>query len=403
MPLAQTGLAIGSLSRFLHDILTTALWNVPPYNPKITIQRPQADVSPGTQTSPRINLFLYEVEIDGAMRNIALTPGAQAPLWVVLHYLLTAFDGSGESDTAESHDLLGMGIQVLLGVFDAEPGLVGYTALSDNPEPLKLTFDHASSDLLARLMQGPDDKFRCSAAFQVRPVLIAQSSLPTGMQLIGVDYLHGTKVGAAGVRNFLLPSMAPQIDGAQPAAVELGDTLTLIGQGLNASGLTVNFAAAVLTPNVQHPQALSVVVDGLDLTALSAGNVAVSISQALTGGLAISSNMIGVALLPTVASMAIVSIAAVSAANRNVYATIVVTGALLGRTTDYVEFALIRNGVVLLLLDSTDPAVTPPSDQTQQQFAMPESSAIPQGLYFAVLRVNGQEAKQTFTLNMVVP
>jgi hypothetical protein len=296
-----------------------------------------------------------------------------------------------------------MGIQVLLGVFDAQPGLVGHTALSDNPEPLKLTFDHASSDLLARLMQGPDDKFRCSAAFQVRPVLIAQSSLPTGMQLIGVDYLHGTKVGAAGVRNFLLPSMGPQIDGAQPAAVELGDTLTLIGQGLNASGLTVNFAAAVLMPNVQHPQALSVVVDGLDPTALSAGNVAVSISQALTGGLAISSNMIGVALLPTVASMAIVSIAAVSAANRNVYATIAVTGSLLGRTTDYVEFALIRNGVVVLLLDSTDPAVTPPSDQTQQHFAMPESSAISQGLYFAVLRVNGQEAKQTFTLNLVVP
>ena len=145
MPLAQTGLAIGSVSRFLQGILTTALWNVPPYNPKITIQRPQVDVASGTQTNSRINIFLYEVEIDAAMRNITLTPGAQTPLWVVLHYLLTAFDGMGESDTAENDDLLGMAIQVLLGVFDAEPGLVGYTALSDNPEPLKLTFDQAST------------------------------------------------------------------------------------------------------------------------------------------------------------------------------------------------------------------------------------------------------------------
>jgi len=103
-------LAVGSVSRFLAGILTTALWNVPPYNPKITVQRPQADVAPGTSTSPRINLFLYEVEIDGAMRNIALTPGSQPPLWVVLHYLITAFDGLGESDTPESHDLLGMGM-----------------------------------------------------------------------------------------------------------------------------------------------------------------------------------------------------------------------------------------------------------------------------------------------------
>ena len=152
-------------------------------------------------------------------------------------------------------------------------------------------------------MQGPDDKFRCSAAFQIRPVLIAQPSLPTGMQLIGVDYLLGTKVGVAGIRNFLLPSMGPQLEGAQPAAVELSDTLTLIGQGLNAPGLTVNFASGVLVPNVQHPQALSVVVDGLDPTAISAGNIAVSVSQTLTSGLSISSPRSRVALLPTVSTM----------------------------------------------------------------------------------------------------
>jgi hypothetical protein len=403
VPLAQTGLAVGSVSRFIAGILTAALWNVPPYNPKITVQRPQADSSTGTATQPRINLFLYEVEIDGAMRNIALTPGSLPPLWVVLRYLLTAFDGAGESDTAESHDLLGMGMQVLMGVGDALPALAGYTALADNPEPLKLTFDQGTSELLSRLMQGPDDKFRCSVAFQIRPVLIAPPQLPTGMQLIGINYQLGTTIGLAGVRNFVLPSLGPQLDGAQPPAVELGDTLTLLGNNLDASGLSVNFASAVLTPNMQHPQALSILVNGLDSTALSAGNISVSVSQALASGLVISSGLVGVALLPTLASMTIVSVTAVSLTNPNVYGTIALTGKLLGGASDYVEFALIRNGAVALLLDSHDPTFTPPSDQSKQQFAIPVASAVPPGLYFAVLRVNGQQAKQAFTLNMVAP
>jgi Pvc16 N-terminal domain len=403
LTLAQTGFAIGSVSRFLAGLLTTALWNVPPYNPKITVQRPQSDIAPGTGTQPRINLFLYEVEIDSAMRNTSLTPGSPSPLWVTLRYLMTAFDGAGESDTTDSHDLLGMGMQVLAGVEVVLPATAGYTALADNPEPLKLTFDQGTPDLLSRLMQGPDDKFRCSAAFQVRPVMIAQPQLPAGMQLIGVNYQLGTKIGLAGVRNFVLPSMGPQLDGAQPAAVELGDTLTLVGNGLDAPGLAVNLGSAVFTPNMQHPQALSILIAGLDPTSISAGSVAASVSQTLANGLSITSGMVGVALLPTVTSMTISSISTVSAANPNVFATIALSGSLLGGVGDYVEFALIRNGTVALLLDVHDPAFTPPADQGQQQFAIPATSAVPQGLYFAVFRANGQQAKQAFTLNMVAP
>ena len=403
MPLAQTGFAVGSVSRFLAGILTTALWNVPPYNPKITVQRPQADAAPGNHTQPRINLFLYEIEIDAAMRNISLTPGNTPPLWVVLRYLLTAFDGAGESDTPESHDLLGMGMQVLMGVRDAMPALAGYTALADNPEPLKLTFDQATPDLLSRLMQGPDDKFRCSAAFQVRPVMIAQPLPPTGMQLVGINYRLGTIIGIAGIHNFVLPGMGPQLDGSQPAAVELGDTLTLLGNNLDVVGLSVSFGAATLIPNSQHAQALSVLIEGLAPAAISAGNIPVSVTQVLPAGPSISSGLLSVALLPTVSAMAIVSIAVVSAVNPNVYATISLTGVLLGGTGDYVEFALVRNGAVALLLDSPDPSFTPPGDQTRQQFAMPSATAVPPGEYYAILRVNGQQNKQAFTLNMVTP
>jgi Pvc16 N-terminal domain len=403
MPLAQTGLAIGSVSRFLAGILTTSLWNVPPYNPKITVLRPQADTTAGTATQPRINLFLYEIEIDGPMRNIALTPGNLPPLWMVLRYLLTAFDGNGESDTTDSHDLLGMGLQVLMGVRDTLPALAGYTALSDNPEPLKLTFDQATPELLSRLMQGPDDKYRCSAAFQVRPVMIAQPVPPLGMQLVGINYRLGTTIGIAGIQNFVLPNMGPELDGTQPPIVELGDTLTLLGSNLDEAGLTVNFGATTLTPNMQHSQALSVVIDGLDLAISSAGNISVSVTQQLPAGPSISSGVVSVSLLPTVATIAIVAIAAVSVTNPNVYATIALTGVLLGGPGDYVEFALVSDGQVALLLDTPDPAFVPPGDQTKQQFAFPAANAIPPGLYYAILRVNGQQGKQAFTLNMAAP
>jgi hypothetical protein len=321
----------------------------------------------------------------------------------VLHYLLTGFDGSGESDTADSHDLLGMGMQALMGVGDSLPALAGYIPLADNPEPLKLTFDQATPDLLSRLMQGPDDKYRCSTAFQMRPVLIAQPTPPVGLQLVGVNYRLGTKIGLAGVQNFVLPGMGPTITGAQPGAVELGDTLTLLGENLGASGLGVQFGSAVLTPNEQHPQALSAVVSGLDPMSISAGSIPVTVTQRLASGLSISSAVIGVALLPTLATVTIVSIATVSAVNPKVYATIAMTGALLGGGSDYMEFALISNGLVAVLLDVPDPSFTPPGDQSKQQFAIPKTSAITQGVYFAILRINGQQARRAFTLNMVAP
>ena len=402
MALAQTGLAIGSVSRFLAGALANALNSAPPYFPKITIQRPQAESSSGGATYPRINLFLYEVEIDAAMRNTLLTPGSLPPLWVVLRYLLTAFDAAGESDNVESHDLLGQGMQVLMGVSQALPSPPTDPALTDNPEPLKLTFDQGTPDLLSRLMQGPDDKFRCSAAFQVRPVLIAQPQVPTGLQLIGVNYRLGTIIGLAGVRNFVLPNMGPQLDSVQPQAVEIGDTLTLRGTNLGIPGLTVNFAAVSLVPILQQPQTLAVSIVGLDPTKISAGNLTVSISETLPSGLALTSGVVGVALLPTLTGMSIVSIAAVSSAIHNVYATIAVTGQLLGGTTDYVEFALVRDGTVVLLLDAPDPAFTLPT-QTQQRFEIPPANAVPPGVYFAVIRVNGQQAVQAITLNMVAP
>ena len=40
------------------------------------------------------------------MRNYSLRDGEQPPVWMVLKYLLTAFDDDEKSDTIEAHELL---------------------------------------------------------------------------------------------------------------------------------------------------------------------------------------------------------------------------------------------------------------------------------------------------------
>src|SRR5262245_25788810 len=109
MALAETGRAIGAVTQLLHDRLL-ANW----------LGIGLADVSVGRSapphtngTRPRLNLFLYEIHFDEHLKNVALDEGQPAPLWLVLRYLLTAFDENGESDSAEAHELLGQGIRVL--------------------------------------------------------------------------------------------------------------------------------------------------------------------------------------------------------------------------------------------------------------------------------------------------
>ena len=51
-------------------------------------------------------------------------------------------------------------------------------ALENNPEPLKLSFEESGADLLSKIMQGGDERYRLSTAFQMRPVMIVPGSEP---------------------------------------------------------------------------------------------------------------------------------------------------------------------------------------------------------------------------------
>src|SRR5574337_1213954 len=168
MALADSATAIGAVSRIMRDHLHTRLASV---LSDVTVGKPEPPTN--GLSNPRLNLFLYELVFDPSLRNKELDASQPIPLWLVLKYLITAFDRDGESDTDHAHDLLGQGLRALqeLSYLPLSGMSADVKALNDNPEALKITFDDASTELLSTLMQGTDEKYRFSAAFQVRPVL----------------------------------------------------------------------------------------------------------------------------------------------------------------------------------------------------------------------------------------
>src|SRR5262249_51321263 len=142
MALADSGRAIGAATRLLRDHLIRRGFLV-------SVGRPEEAAQ--SDTSEKLNLFLYEMSFDAAMRNLALNVGDAPPLWLVLKYLLTAFDSSEESDSASAHELLGRGMSALqdLAYLQLDPPVDAQVrlALEHNPEPLKITFDESGVDL----------------------------------------------------------------------------------------------------------------------------------------------------------------------------------------------------------------------------------------------------------------
>src|SRR5205807_1267022 len=144
-------------------------------------------------------------------------------------------------------------------------------------------FGEASSELLSKVMQGSDEKYRCSVAFEVRPVMIAAAGVPRYSLLVGVDYEHSILVGESGIHVPVLPAMGPVVADLSPSIVEPGDTLTITGVGLDLADLFVRFGPVELAVTGQQPASLRCLVDGAipGGAVVSAGWQPVSVSQLL--------------------------------------------------------------------------------------------------------------------------
>lgn len=407
MALADTAKAIGAVTDAISQRLNTRTGLA------ITVGRPEPGVVAGVE---RLNLFLYEIQFDASLKNVSLDEGQRPPLWLVLKYLLTAFDDDGKtSDTIPAYENLGEGIRALqeLSVFPLTPGLPAplLKALSDNPEDLKITFDEASTDLLSKVMQGSDEKYRLSVAFQVRPVMITAAELASYSLLVGVDYTTApvTLVGEPAIHIPVIPSLGPTITTMTPASFGLGSTVTIFGTDLHLSNLSVNLGPVVLPVTMQQTDRLQFVVreDIAHGGTISAGSLPVSVGQILSTGRRRSSNLLVGNLVPTLSTAAILggSLQTVAVAPPPVgwkFATLDITGKLLGKTDDDDFYlALFKDGATVKLFDGLTDTSPPAAPQTQRRFVMQKPDAVPPGQYLVLYRVNGQQAQQSLAISLV--
>lgn len=383
MALADSGNAIGAVTRLLQDHLIRRGFDV-------SVGKPEDAAQSNVATTAKLNLFLYETAIDPHLRNQPLRDGEPPPLWLVLKFLLTAFDDDEDSDTPAAHDLLGRGMAAVheLNFLRLDPAVDSAVqlALEHNPEPLKLTFDDSNADLLSKIMQGAEERYRLSVAFQARPVMIVPGTPPRAALLVGVDYTTApeTIIGGEGVQVGVIPSMGARLDRLQPERFEAGATLTVFGDDLQGAEMEVVLGDVQLSVVERTPSRLVATVEGSPGTpiasgaTLSAGEMPLVVRRRLSPTRARTSNLLTARLLPTL-----------NAAAFNGAGDLVLGGILLGADDDDVIVLFHRDsdGITVHMFDTV---IATANQQTLTVAGA--KAAVPAGTYRVILRVNNLQA-----------
>jgi len=406
MALADTSRAIGAVSLALKERID-AISGI-----SVSVGRPS---QPAT-SNPHLNLFLYEVSFDPYLKNTPLNDGEKPPLWVVLKYLMTAFEAAEDSDSEKAHEHLGAALRAVNtdDLLRLE-GLSAPTieALSPNPSALHVTFDETPADLVAKLMQGPDDKIRLSACFQVRPVMIAPAEPGEFSLLVGIDYSQPLPTPTEPFVGLdVIPSLGPIIFEISPRGFEIGEEVTVRGSDMHLANLSVTLGAATLPIVLQRPDELRFRVDeaAIFLSGISAGSHPVNVVMSLPGtGKKRKSNTVVGNLVPTITTVAESAITVINHPPgppdppNTAHGTIDLTGRLLGGNDDDTILALYRDGRVHRMFDVFTPIPDPPPPppgQLDRQLVMPASGDVTVGTYNVILIVNGQQAPQSPTITL---
>lgn len=375
MSLAASSEAIGAVS----DLLKVQLASWTGIN-AIAVGRPE-DASKAASAGGSYNLFLYRVGIDGNLRNRPLDAGQSPPVWLVLYYLLTAFDGQ-DSDSIAAHKLLSKGMLALNAMSIIKPD-ASIAALSSSPDPLRVTFDEADVEMLSKIMQGSEEKYRVSAAFQVRPVMLAPVNEPPsyalpvktiGKPLPAPQMYEGVTV---------LPSMGPQIHTIEPERFSAGQALVLHGDDF-AGYDQIMVGATSYPATATADGGLTTTIPLVDT--IAAGTYPVCVARTLPDGHTATSNAVAAQLLPRVTGANLAG--PLTPVSGKLSGQFVVHGTQLGGPTASIYAALYRQGKSQLLLEPL-----PGGSDTTLTFAVSDKQALPADPnYRVILRVNGVQA-----------
>lgn len=389
MSLAQSNLALGAITRLLKNRLTAFTNGI-----NVTATRPE---HAALGANPKLNVFLYETIFDASLRNFSLDAGRPAPLWLVLKYLLTAFDDQGDSDSPEAHELLGRGLSALQELAYLPSAVPPDEALNTNPEPLKITFDEITADVISKVMQGSEEKYRLSIGFQVRPVMIAPAEPPSYSLLVGIDYVSSNPppdiIGEKGIVVDVLPSLGMRLEAVSPPNFEFDSVISLTGQDLNPAGIDVILGSSPLT--ILQPATSTELKCQVTAPAMSPGSYPLFVRQTLAGGRRRSSTLLIGNLLPTLKTVSVNNrLTTVVDGESFVSGELELNGVLLGTSTDDIVVAFYRNGAVERTFEVFEAPVGP----AQLKLKVPSAQPLPADDYRIILRVNGQQARNSPTV-----
>lgn len=385
------GETIGEVSDLIRSELDTALSDL-----TVLVSRPEPPSSDGNSG---ITIFLYEVDLDPSLKNFSPNEGKPPPVWLVLKYLITSFD-NGKSDTVQAHKNLGQALQVLQEMNFLQ---TNRPVLAKNPEPLKVTFDAISPDLISKIMQGPDEKYKFSMGFQVRPVMIPTGEPPSYSLLVGIDYNQAPPevIGEEQIRIPVIPSMGASISSLEPETFEDEDTVTIHGDSLQLSSLSVRLGQVDIGATAQKPDQLAFKVTGsiTSGSTISAGYHTITVVQEIPGGRRRSSNVLIGGLRPSLEGAVPGTMTLDSDGFIN--GKLEMTGKLLGRKGDDIIIALYKEGEIVKVFDGEVSDTAGPSmfivqaDQAKLTLNIKgksEDEVLP-GSYRIILRVNGLQAR----------
>ena len=239
----------------------------------VTNERP----SEATEAGRRLNLFLFQVAPNAALRNSDLpyrnAAGevvSQPVLALNLRYLVTAFGKSDDEMDAQHllahamsivHDtsiLTRAHVRAALGAYQTMPELVN-SDLPDEIEPVKLTPLPMSEEDIFRLWSTFQTPYRLSVGYEASLVMLERRR----------PQRPGLPVRAAHVD--AIAPRRPTITGIAPQIVTVGQALTLTGHQFAFPGVKVRFAGAD-----QDPTTLS---DG-EITVTPPGDLRVGVQTA---------------------------------------------------------------------------------------------------------------------------
>ncbi|MGO9204876.1 MAG: DUF4255 domain-containing protein [Candidatus Limnocylindrales bacterium] len=233
-------LAIAAVSNTLRTLIDRGLRD----GTTVTILPP--DLARANVTGNQINIFLYQVALSPAWRNMDM-PGrtqqgetAMPPLALNLYYLLTVFAGDNNDDLS-SQSLLGRAMSLLhdhplLGRVEIQAALPG-NDLYAQIERIRLSVQPLTLDDIFKLWSGYQTPYRLSVAYEAAVVLIDSalaSTTPLPVLTFGPD-----DTGPTAQADLIPPysSLDPNLMSPRTDVVA-GATLTLGGHHLQRPGDT---------------------------------------------------------------------------------------------------------------------------------------------------------------------